>query len=125
MIKLSFALLAAVATPALAAGPVLTPAQHAATRVMFEHVINTPTVIGRHQTPAMAQFVADQFLAAGFAKEDVHVVPYHTGSATTGEDDTAARNWSATYCAIAGVWWRPITVGVLMTCSNMARVASC
>ena len=90
MRKLMSVLLAAAATPALAAGPVLTPAQHAATHAMFEHVINTPTVIGRHQTPAMAQYVADQFLAAGFAKEDVHVVPYHTGSATTGEDDTAA-----------------------------------
>ena len=90
MSKLMIALLAATATPAMAATPALTPAQHAATHAMFEHVINTPTVIGRHQTPAMAQYVADQFLAAGFAKEDVHVLPYHTGSATTGEDDTAA-----------------------------------
>ena len=90
MRKMMFALLAAAATPALAAAPALTPAQHAATHAMFEYVINTPTVIGRHQTPAMAQYVADQFLAAGFPKEDVHVIPYHTGSATTGEDDTAA-----------------------------------
>ena len=27
---------------------------------------------------------------AGFPAADVHVMPYHTGSATTGEDDTAA-----------------------------------
>ena len=27
---------------------------------------------------------------AGFPAEDVHVMPYHTGSATTGDDDTAA-----------------------------------
>ena len=81
---------AALAVPALAAPPSLTPAQHDATHAMFEHVINTPTVIGRHNTPAMAQYVADQYLAAGFPKEDVHVLPYHTGSATTGEDDTAA-----------------------------------
>ena len=38
----------------------------------------------------MAQYVADQFTAAGFPAADVHVMPYHTGSATTGDDDTAA-----------------------------------
>jgi acetylornithine deacetylase/succinyl-diaminopimelate desuccinylase-like protein len=83
-------LVLATSTAALGAPPVLTPAQHAATRAMFEHVVNTPTVIGRHQVPAMAKYVADQFAAAGFPAADVHVVPYHTGSATTGEDDTAA-----------------------------------
>ena len=57
---------------------------------MFEHVINMPTVIGRHNVPAMAQYVADQFKAGGFPAADVHVMPYHTGSATTGDDDTAA-----------------------------------
>jgi acetylornithine deacetylase/succinyl-diaminopimelate desuccinylase-like protein len=73
-----------------AAPPKLSPAQHDAAHAMFEHVINIPTVIGRHRVPEMAQYVADQFLAAGFPKEDVHVLPYHTGSATTGDDDTAA-----------------------------------
>jgi len=34
--------------------------------------------------------LADQFKAAGFPAADVHVVPYHTESATTGADDTAA-----------------------------------
>src|SRR4029079_5483903 len=38
----------------------------------------------------MAQYVAAQFKAAGFPEADIHVVPYHTGSATTGDDDTAA-----------------------------------
>ena len=33
---------------------------------MFEHIVNTPTVIGRHKVPEMAQFVADQFTAGGF-----------------------------------------------------------
>ena len=84
------ALAALASTPASAAGPQLTPAQREATHAMFEHVINTPTVIGRHQVPVMAQYVADQFKAAGFPEADVHVVPYHTASATTGEDDTAA-----------------------------------
>jgi acetylornithine deacetylase/succinyl-diaminopimelate desuccinylase-like protein len=88
-------LLAATALVALTAGagaapPQLTPAQRETTHAMFEHVINTPTVIGRHNVPGMAQYVADQFTAAGFPAADVHVVPYHTGSATTGDDDTAA-----------------------------------
>ena len=78
---------AALAAPAK---PALTAAQRAATHAMFEHVVNIPTVIGRHRTPEMAKFVADQFTAAGFPAADVHVMPYHTGSATTGEDDTAA-----------------------------------
>ena len=78
---------AALAAPAR---PALTPAQRAATHAMFEHIINTPTVIGRHNVPAMAKYVADQFTAAGFPAADVHVLPYHTGSATTGDDDTAA-----------------------------------
>ncbi|WP_309662969.1 M20/M25/M40 family metallo-hydrolase [Sphingomonas sp.] len=92
MRKIAAILLACLPAAALAAPakPALTPAQRAATHAMFEHVINTPTVIGRHNVPGMAQFVADQFTAAGFPAADVHVMPYHTGSATTGEDDTAA-----------------------------------
>jgi acetylornithine deacetylase/succinyl-diaminopimelate desuccinylase-like protein len=92
MRRLAVILLACLPAAALAAPakPALTPAQRAATHAMFEHVINTPTVIGRHKVPEMAQYVADQFKAAGFPAADVHVMPYHTGSATTGEDDTAA-----------------------------------
>lgn len=83
--------LAAIASSAApAAGPQLTPAQRDATHAMFEHVVDTPTVIGRHQVPAMAQYLRDQFKAAGFPEADVHVLPYHTASGTTGEDDTAA-----------------------------------
>lgn len=80
----------AVASVANAAPPSLTPAQRDATHAMFEHVINIPTVIGRHKVPEMAQYVADQFTKAGFPAADVHVMPYHTGSSTTGDDDTAA-----------------------------------
>ncbi len=82
--------LIAFAASATAAPPKLTQAQHDATHAMFEHVIDTPTVIGRHNVPQMAQYVADQFKAAGFPAADIHVLPYHTGSATTGDDDTAA-----------------------------------
>jgi acetylornithine deacetylase/succinyl-diaminopimelate desuccinylase-like protein len=90
MRSLITALLLASSSAAIAAPPTLLPARSAATRAMFEHVVNMPTVIGRHQVPAMAQYLADQFVAAGFAKTDVHVMPYHTGSDTTGQDDTAA-----------------------------------
>src|ERR1043165_8314725 len=82
--------LVSFATVGAAAPPALTQAQHDAAHAMFEHAIDTPTVIGRHRTPEMAQFVADQFKAGGFPAEDVHVLPYHTESATTGGDDTAA-----------------------------------
>jgi acetylornithine deacetylase/succinyl-diaminopimelate desuccinylase-like protein len=90
--RIAIAALSAVsfAASASAAPPALTPAQHDTTHAMFEHVINLPTVIGRHRVPEEAQYVADQFKAAGFPAEDVHVLPYHTGSATTGDDDTAA-----------------------------------
>jgi len=84
------AIVAFATTPALAAVPKLSPAEHDATHAMFEHVIDIPTVIGRHNVPQMAQYVADQFRAAGFPAADIHVMPYHTGSATQGEDDTAA-----------------------------------
>ena len=86
-------MLAAASATAIAAPPAkpsLTPAQRTATHDMFEHVMNTPTVIGRHRTPEMAQYVANQFKAAGFTEADIHVLPYHTGSATSGEDETAA-----------------------------------
>lgn len=81
---------ALASSTAIAAPPSLTPAQHDATHAMFEHIIDIPTVIGRHNVPQMAQYVADQFKAGGFPAEDIHVLPYHTGSATQGEDDTAA-----------------------------------
>ena len=86
-------LLAAASATALAAPanpPSLSPAQRAATHDMFEHVINIPTVIGRHNVPGMAQYLADQYKAAGFPEADIHLMTYHTGSATTGEDETAA-----------------------------------
>jgi len=83
-------IIALASTAALAAPPKLTQAQHDAAHAMFEHIIDTPTVIGRHNVPQVAQYVADQFKAGGFPEADIHVLPYHTGSATTGDDDTAA-----------------------------------
>jgi acetylornithine deacetylase/succinyl-diaminopimelate desuccinylase-like protein len=82
--------LIALTSAASAAAPALAPAQHDATHAMFEHIIDIPTVIGRHNVPEEAQYVADQFKKGGFPEADIHVMPYHTGSATTGDDDTAA-----------------------------------
>lgn len=69
-------------TPALAA-----PAGdqwHARARDMLDKAIAYPTVAGRNQVPAYAQYLADQYKAAGFT--DIRIVPY------VGEkgDDTAA-----------------------------------
>jgi acetylornithine deacetylase/succinyl-diaminopimelate desuccinylase-like protein len=87
---LAASVLAIASTAQAAPPPKLTSAQRDATHAMFEHIVDIPTVIGRHHVPEEAQFVADQFKAAGFPEADIHVVPYHTGSATTGDDDTAA-----------------------------------
>ena len=56
------------------------------TRAMFEKVVNIPTVLGRSKVPEMAQYLADQFKAAGFPEADIKVIPY----ATDGDPKTAA-----------------------------------
>ncbi len=64
---------ALLATPATAA----TDAEwQAKTRAMFEHVVNIPTVEGRDRVPEMAQYLADQFRAAGWVDADVRVMPH-------------------------------------------------
>ena len=42
---------------------------------MFRQVIAMKTEVGAGQVPVMAHYLADQFLSAGFAQEDVRVVP--------------------------------------------------
>ncbi len=76
---------ALIATPALAAPPAMSAADSAATKTMFETVINIPTVLGRGKVPEMARYLAGEFKKAGFADADVMVMPYET----TG-DKTAA-----------------------------------
>lgn len=85
---------AILATPALAAptaAPVMSAADSAATKAMFETIINTPTVLGRGKVPEMANYLASEFKKAGFADADVQVVPYATDNkAGTAKDNTAA-----------------------------------
>jgi acetylornithine deacetylase/succinyl-diaminopimelate desuccinylase-like protein len=84
---LIFALATALSTPAFAAPA----ASHDAARAMFERVINTPTVLGRGKVPEMAQYLADQFKAAGWADADIKIMPYATtDDAGTQKDQTAA-----------------------------------
>ncbi len=68
---------AALAAPP-AAAPSLTKERHDATRDMFEHVVNIPTVFGRGNVPSMANYLADAYKAAGFPAADVEVVPYES-----------------------------------------------
>lgn len=74
------------------AKPSLPAERSAAARAMLEKLVNTPTVLGRGQVPAMAQYLADQFKAAGFPEADIRVIPYETKSASNGGvgDATAA-----------------------------------
>lgn len=67
---------AAIAAP-VGAGK-LSPDRQRATRDMFEHVLNIPTVFGRGKVPEMANYLADQYKAAGFPADDVKVVPYES-----------------------------------------------
>ncbi|GAA3741218.1 acetylornithine deacetylase/succinyl-diaminopimelate desuccinylase-like protein [Sphingorhabdus rigui] len=74
---ISTALLGAV--PAMAATPAtvkVSAERQKATHDMFEHVVNIPTVFGRGKVPEMANYLADQYKAAGFPAEDVEVVSY-------------------------------------------------
>ena len=43
---------------------------------MFEHLVNIPTVFGRGQVPTLASYLADQYKAAGFPADNVHLLPY-------------------------------------------------
>src|SRR3954469_15758697 len=73
-----------LSTGALAASPVtLTePLPRAGDRwqakahEIFQHAIEIPTVEGRGKVPELAQYLADQYKAAGWAESDIHVLPY-------------------------------------------------
>ena len=81
----------ALAAPAFAAAPVMSPADSAATHTMFETIINTPTVLGRGKVPEMATYLASEYKKAGFTDADVMVIPYATTNpANTQQDQTAA-----------------------------------
>jgi acetylornithine deacetylase/succinyl-diaminopimelate desuccinylase-like protein len=79
----------AMSAPASAA--TLSPDRHRAAHDMFEHLVNIPTVFGRGKVPTLANYLADQYRAAGFPADDVRVVPYDsTDAAGQLTDKTAA-----------------------------------
>lgn len=54
---------------------VVSPEDRAHAREIFARLIGFRTSEGLGETPAMARYLADQFLKAGFAPNDVHVLP--------------------------------------------------
>jgi acetylornithine deacetylase/succinyl-diaminopimelate desuccinylase-like protein len=80
-LTLAFALLAA---PAVAADP--PDRWDAKAREIFARSIEIPTVPGRGQVPALAEYLAGQFRAGGFAESDIRIMPYEGGPG----DKTAA-----------------------------------
>ena len=63
----------------LIAGVAAAPADdpwHAKARAMLEHAVNVPTVLGRDRVPELANWLADQYRAAGIPDTDIKIMPY-------------------------------------------------
>jgi len=63
-------------TAALPAHAAKLDANQAQARDIFSHLIAFKTEIGQGQVPVMANYLADQFKAAGFPASDIHVIPH-------------------------------------------------
>jgi acetylornithine deacetylase/succinyl-diaminopimelate desuccinylase-like protein len=75
--RLAFAFAAAfLSTGALAADPPASDRWHAKAVEIFRHAIEIPTVAGRGKVPELAQYLADEYKAAGWSDADIHVLPY-------------------------------------------------
>ena len=87
--SLIFGAIPAIAAPAPAAS--VSPERHRATHDMFEHLVNIPTVFGRGNVPTLANYLAEQYKAAGCPAEDVRVIAYDsTDRVSHVTDKTAA-----------------------------------
>ena len=98
MRPLAAVLLATVSTVA-AANPVLgpsklDPAWQERSKALFKTAIEIPTVQGRGQLPRMAEYLAGEYRRAGWAAEDVKVLPYKSEA----DDPTAVfvARWKGT-----------------------------
>ena len=62
----------------------LDPAWQAKTRALYETAVEIPTVSGRNEVPRLAEFLAGELKAAGFAANDIKIMPYEgeTGDKT-------------------------------------------
>ena len=56
----------------------------AKTRALYETAVEIPTVSGRNQMPKLAEYLAGELKAAGFAADDIKIMPYEgeTGDQT-------------------------------------------
>lgn len=80
--------LAAVLPAAEAAGsartvPAPTDADRAQARALFEQLIRIPTAKGNNKVPELAELLAQRFRDAGFAAQDIQVVPVKSDADTT------------------------------------------
>ena len=82
--RLVACLLAAVSTASLAQLPpsiITQPTKldatwQAKTRAIYETSVEIPTVSGRGQVPKLAEYLAGELKAAGFATDDIKILPY-------------------------------------------------
>jgi acetylornithine deacetylase/succinyl-diaminopimelate desuccinylase-like protein len=63
-----------------AANPASDP-WHAKAVAMLDHMVSVPTVLGRDRVPELAQWIADQYRAAGFPDADIRIMPYERTAA--------------------------------------------
>ena len=62
----------------LVKAPKLPPVWEQKAREIYKTAVETPTVAGRHNVPKLANYLADQLKAAGWAADDIHVLPYES-----------------------------------------------
>ena len=48
----------------------------AKTRAVYETAVEIPTVSGRNEAPRLAEYLASELKAAGFAADDIKIMPY-------------------------------------------------
>ena len=58
--------------------PKLPPAWERKAREIYRTTVEIPTVAGRGQVPKLANYLAGQLRAAGWADRDIHVLPYES-----------------------------------------------
>ena len=86
----------ALATALVAtAGSAVTPDDpwHARGRDIYEHIVNIPTVVDRERVPDAANYLKQQFEAAGF--DDVTLQPYNTGDPYNADTAALILRWHA------------------------------
>ncbi len=74
---LAFSATAVAQVPAIVSQPSkLDPAWQAKTRALYKTAVETPTVSGRNQMPKLAEYLAGELKTAGFAADDIKIMPY-------------------------------------------------